>query len=111
MTPYIYPGISLKPPTIYIEKEYINRRVASYFNMKSDTLRKKTRLRKVVYARQFAQYFLHVNYGYTCQEIGTYYGQDHTTVAHSRKTIEALVVYNRKAYIDFINLVNRLYKK
>lgn len=110
MSPYILPGLRIKPQQLkQPDRSVINRRIAEYFNLTPNDLRRKTREGKICLARQFAQYFMHVNFSYTLDFTGLFYGQDHATVLHSKKVIEQQTALDKNIYRHFVNLVNRLY--
>lgn len=77
-----------------------------------DVMKKRTRKREILTARQFVQYYMNRSerINMTLREIGIYTGNyDHATVMHSIKVIRNLINYNRvieQQSIDIERLIN-----
>jgi chromosomal replication initiator protein len=109
MSPYVFPGLKTKPVNNQLDRSVINRVVAHYFNLKPEELRSKTRKGKIRLARQFSQYLMHVNFSYSLEFTGFFYGQDHATALHSKKVIEQQTALDKNMYHHFTRIINLLY--
>ncbi len=86
-----------------ISVEDIQKKVASYFDLKPKDLRSKRRLKQLVVPRQIAMYLARKLTTCSLIEIGEKFGgKDHSTVIHSIKKIEERNTYDQytKGIID-----------
>lgn len=82
--------------------------VANHFDLDEDALKQKTRKQKIVTARQFAAYFLHLKLKLNYSTIAGYIGvKEHTSAMRSIKKIEEEHSTN-KYKDDFIRISNKL---
>ncbi|MBW2038378.1 MAG: chromosomal replication initiator protein DnaA [Deltaproteobacteria bacterium] len=86
-----------------ISIDNIQKRVASYFNLKPKDLRSKRRLKQVVIPRQIAMYLAKKLTTCSLIEIGEKFGgKDHSTVIHSIKKTEEKISHDKyiKSVVD-----------
>lgn len=109
MNPYIIPGLKFKPSTKKNDEDQVEatiQAVCKYLKVKRSMVFVKTRKREVVYARQLCMWFIIKYTRIKLVQIGEHFGgKDHTTVIHSRNTIDDLlmvdeVVRKHVQYLD-----------
>lgn len=89
---YSIPGLIIKTPVSVIDIA-----VCKVFSTSEDVLRKRTRERKIVEARQTAMYLYRKRTTYSLHEIGEMLGNfDHTTVVHACRTVKNLIETDKK---------------
>ena len=96
-----------KETTVTIDS--IQKRVSSYFDLKSKDLRSKRRLKQVVVPRQIGMYLSRKLTHSSLIEIGEKFGgKDHSTVIHSIKKIEEKInndPYTKSVVADLIKII------
>lgn len=71
--------------------EQIEKKISEYFQLPEGLIKKKTKKREIVEARQICHYFAVLLTKCNNTTIGNYFGgHDHSTVSHSKKTVENL---------------------
>jgi chromosomal replication initiator protein len=87
----------------------IQKKVCSYFNLKTKDLRSKRRLKQLVIPRQISMYLARKLTNSSLMEIGEKFGgKDHSTVIHSIKKIEEKCThdqYTKSAIADLIKII------
>ena len=73
----------------------IQKEVVSYYKIKISDITGSSRAKEVMYPRQIAMYLCRVLLDRPYDEIGKKFGRDHTTVMHSVKKIEKLMLSDR----------------
>ena len=73
----------------------IQKEVVSYYKLKISDITGSSRAKEVMYPRQIAMYLCRVLLDRPYDEIGKKFGRDHTTVMHSVKKIEKLMLSDR----------------
>lgn len=68
---------------------------AEIWGLNPEKLFQRTRKREVVEARQVLMVYRHVELGQTQAIAAEFYGMDHASVDHARKTVYSLLVTNR----------------
>jgi len=92
-----------------ITVEDIQKKVTSYFNIKTSDIKSAKRTKKFVYPRQIAMYLCRQLTSYSYPEIGEYFGgKDHSTVIHAIKKIEAELENNTSLKQSIKNIKNTL---
>jgi hypothetical protein len=86
-------------------KEQVIYLVCSSYHVSLENLKSKKRFRELVLSRQLIMTVLDRLTSYSLKEIANNFGQDHSTVDHSRKTIN--ILYDN--YIDYKIYINALY--
>lgn len=94
ISPYAYAGmvthkrgamsISITRPEIMCNR--VQDAVCSHFKLTSEEIKRKTRKRTIVKARQIAMYIMRKK-GLTLHCIAAFFGKDHTTCIHSERTV------------------------
>lgn len=93
-------------------RDNVIQAVCFYFDMPEWMVIKIGRKREIVFARQVIQYFLSINTKLPLVKIGEITGVDHSTLSHSRKTIEGFIqsypehrdmVFTIAFYIKWLN--------
>lgn len=74
-----------------ITVENIQKLVAEYFGIQVEDLRKKSRKREVVVARQLSMYFAKEFTSESLKNIGEYFDKDHSTVLYSHKAVRDMI--------------------
>ncbi len=74
-----------------ITVDNIQRLVSEYFNIPVEDLRKKSRKRDVVVARQLSMYFAKEFTTESLKNIGEYFDKDHSTVLYSHKAVRDMM--------------------
>ena len=98
----------LKSSNRRITIDEIQKKVASYFNIKIDDLISSRRIRTFARPRQVAMYLTKKLTTRSLPEIGRKFGgRDHTTVIHAVKKIEELKQNNPK-FDEDINLITQM---
>jgi chromosomal replication initiator protein len=91
-----------------ISIEFIQKIVASYYNIPVEQLNDKTRKKLIVTARKLSMYLAKQLSDKSLVNIGEYFGnRDHSTVIHAIKSIEEMLQKDDR----FKNVVNDLTKK
>jgi len=91
-----------------ISVEFIQKIVASYYNIPVEKLREKTRKKLIVTARKLSMYLAKQLSNKSLAVIGEYFGgRDHSTVIHACKSIEEMLQNDDR----FKNVVGDLTKK
>ena len=80
-----------RPNFIYSNLDNITRVVCRHFSMTAAQIKTATRKRRILEPRQIAMYLCKQNTKNTLEEIGDYFGFDHSTVSHSCKAIGSLI--------------------
>ncbi|WP_172599018.1 helix-turn-helix domain-containing protein [Buchnera aphidicola] len=94
-----------KKPDIHV----IQRKVATYFNIKKSDIISSKRSKFIVEPRQIAMFLIKKLTDYSYSEIGKAFGKkNHTTVLHACKKINYLKKKKNKIYYDFLHLFNQL---
>ncbi len=75
-------------PVKNISPKKIIDKVARYYNLKSEDLLGKSRVKSIKSARQVAMYLLSEELGLSTVKIGTEFNKDHTTIMHGIKIIK-----------------------
>ena len=68
--------------------EYIISKIADYFNITSEDILGKSKIKTVANARQIAIYLIRSLTGLTLDNIGKVFGRDHSTILHSIRKVE-----------------------
>lgn len=88
-----------------ISIEYIQKKVANYFDIKFSDMKAKKRSKQIAYPRQVAMYLSRELTNSTLPDIGeSFGGRDHSTVIHACEKIQREVRKNQNVK----NLINRL---
>jgi len=74
-----------------ITVENIQKLVADYFDIPVEDLRKKSRKREVVVARQLSMYFAKEFTSESLKNIGEFFAKDHSTVLYSHKAVRDMI--------------------
>ncbi len=91
-------------PQQVLSIDEIAGRIAEIYGVPVETMKKKTRKREVVVARQVCMTILKMLTRHSLKAIGDYFGKrDHTTVIHSMQTVNALCRFNADFRDDFEN--------
>jgi chromosomal replication initiator protein len=91
-----------------ISVEFIQKIVASYYNIPVEKLREKTRKKLIVTARKLSMYLAKQLSDKSLSVIGDYFGgRDHSTVIHAVRSIEEMLDSDDR----FKNVVADLTKK
>ncbi len=102
MSPYVIPGIKRSPSKLSLQ--YIIHTVCNYFEVPQEEINKRSRIKRLVTARQYSMYFMKERTDCTLKFIGKQFGEvayDHTSVIHAINNI------NNFLYIkDEITLLN-----
>lgn len=113
--PIIHPDVFVGLPQSQLKKYLtcspatIIRIVSDYTNITPEDLRSKVRERNIVEARQLAMFFIYKNTPLTLKRIGMEFNRDHSTVIHSKETVEDLYDTDkvfRKKVDDISDLIN-----
>ena len=75
--------------------------VRSYYNLPKDFHIINSRKRNIVKARQMCAKILTDNTPLTYNQIGNYFNKDHSTIIHSKKTINDLIETDRKIRSEY----------
>ena len=75
-------------PVKNISPKKIIDKVAKYYNLKSEDLLGKSRVKSIKSARQVAMYLLSEELGLSTVKIGAEFNKDHTTIMHGIKIIK-----------------------
>ena len=75
--------------------------VSHYFKIKMADLLSQTRQQKIVLPRQVAMYLSKKLTPNSLQEIGTFFGRDHTTILHAIDKIEIIQKKNQAIHTAF----------
>lgn len=67
--------------------------VCEVYNVTLEVLKGKSRLSKIVEARQVCHYILHRKMGIKCTAVGKMFNKDHATVLHSAAKIQMFMEY------------------
>ncbi len=79
----------IKRKNTHLSIETIQKIVCSYFNIKEDLIRAKTRKKEIVFARQISMFLAKEMTNFALKTIGLHFGgRDHSTVIHAYQTIE-----------------------
>ncbi len=88
-----------------ISVDLIQKKVATYFDVKTSDLKAKKRSRQIAYPRQIAMYLTRELTNMTLPDIGEHFGgRDHSTVIHAYDKIQKELKKNQNVK----NLLNRL---
>lgn len=88
--------------------DYIQKIVASFFNITLEMMKSKSRKRELVVARQVAMFFAKEYTNHSLKSIGQHFGgRDHSTVIHAVQSVNDLMETDSK----FKNSVNELTRK
>lgn len=106
---YIFPGVRFQYDGGNIQKPSgILEKVAEYFDLKIEEIRRKTRKEQVRLPRQIAMYLYKKNTEKTNAEIGEICGgYDHATVMHADSVVENMLETNYKSVRDDIMRLER----
>jgi chromosomal replication initiator protein len=80
--------------------------VRQFYDLPNDYYINKSRKRNLVKARQMCAKILVENTEFTLNEIGYYFGKDHATIIHSRKSISDLINYDRRISLEYDQLIS-----
>lgn len=87
VSPYILPGLKLPINLLKPHEETLNR-ICKYYDVTLEQLKKKSRKRDLVVARQVCMCAMYYKYGWTLSRAGKLFNRDHTTAIHSLDTIK-----------------------
>lgn len=73
--------------------------VCSYFKLTTEEIKRQSRRRRIVKARQIAMYIMRKK-GLTLHCIADFFGKDHTTCIHSERTVIDLMHTNIEYRIE-----------
>ncbi|MGI4816703.1 MAG: helix-turn-helix domain-containing protein [Janthinobacterium lividum] len=92
-----------------ISMHLIQKKVATYFNIKKSDIISSKRSKFIVEPRQIAMFLIKKLTDYSYFKIGQAFGKkNHTTVLHACKKINYLKKKKNKIYYDFLHLFNQL---
>ncbi len=104
--------IDAKEKTIDLFKPglvYINWVVSKYYNVHPIHMRRaKSRKREFTKPRQVAHYIAVVFFNFTLQSVGDFYHRDHSTILHSKKTVQNEIDFNKAYKTEILNIINKL---
>ncbi len=104
-------GITSLPKSIHKLGEEIIKLIARNFNLKPEDLKKKTKERRIINARQLAMYFCKTLLGMTHSEIsGLFGGNDHTFALYSIRSVEEKRKKDRRYELMILTLEKSLRK-
>lgn len=81
--------------------------VCLHYNVPLESVKGRGRYMEIVEARHVSQYLMY-NKGFSYPQIARFFGQDHTTVMHSRKKIQGFIDTNQISIKLIENRVNAL---
>lgn len=91
----------IRPATTTISIEFIQEKVAEYFNLSPDLIIARNRKKEVAWARQMAMYLCTVLTDSTLQSIGLHFGnRDHSTVIHAKNFVGKAMAQDPKVAKD-----------
>lgn len=103
-----YMGCIYKQPKMFtngkvgVSPEQIIIAVCDYFKITEERLKERLRKRELVLARQIAMYMMcKFCYKISLKSIGNHFGFDHTTVVHSRDTLQDLLDTDKELTIIY----------
>lgn len=120
ISPYVFPGVRVpvadrsnirheKPAKPTRQLQRIMAIVCTYYEVDARVVRSPARYRTPTLARQMFTYLTLRHTRITMVQIGNFLGmRDHTTVVHSRKTIENALAYNEDIQRDLLLLQAQL---
>jgi chromosomal replication initiator protein len=79
--------INTAPPATTVTMDIIIRVVAEYFELTPNQIKAKQKTKGILYPRQLAMHIARKITDYTFEEIGSYFGKDHSTAIYSDKAI------------------------
>ena len=89
--------------------ENLIRLVFNYFDIPTEMMKSKSRKRQIIFARQFASYFLKQEFNnLSLQKIADYFGQHHSSIVHSIKQINNLVEYDLESKEHHQNIMQKV---
>lgn len=91
--------------------ELIISEVRKYQRVPNNFTYTKSQKRDVVFARQLSMYFGCKLTKYSLMKIGSYFGKDHATVLHAKKTINNLVETDRLIRSDVYQINKNILEK
>jgi len=104
-------GMASLPKSIHKLGEEIIKLIARNFNLKPEDLKKKTKERRIINARQLAMYFCKTLLGMTHSEIsGLFGGNDHTFALYSIRSVEEKRKKDRRYELMILTLEKSLRK-
>lgn len=88
MNYYAIPGLKVRPKLVkYYTKIEILNAVCNHFGCNLEQLTAVSRLKDIVFQRHIAQYLLCTHTSMSLKGIGAFFGQDHATIIHAKKSI------------------------
>ena len=75
--------------------EYIEQSVSVVLNIPVSEIRRETRKREIVFARQMCMFLIYRKCKLSQEATGSRYNRDHATVIHSIKTINNLIEFDK----------------
>jgi chromosomal replication initiator protein len=91
--------------------DVIIQAVVNYYCIDPELLYKRTRLRRVVAARQMVMYILRERTTLSLDQIGKIFNRDHTTVIHACKMIEDRTRLYEEEREDYQLIMSTLYNQ
>ena len=80
------------------------------FSTTEDEIVGKSRKKEIVMQRQCMMYFLCIKNIYSLKEVGAMFGwRDHSTVIHSKKTVEDYLSYEDPKFMPYYNVIKAAY--
>jgi chromosomal replication initiator protein len=80
--------------TSNITMDMVVRTVAEHFNLTPNEIKAKQKTKGILYPRQLAMYIARKITDYTFEEIGRYFGKDHTTAMYGDKAVKMRIHAN-----------------
>jgi len=88
---------------------YINWIISTHYKVDPVVVREgKCRKRELTKARQIGHYAAVVLFRYTLQTVGDFYGKDHATILHSRRTVQNEIDTNKEYKLEVLHVFNKL---
>ncbi len=110
MSPYVIPGIKRSPSKLTIQ--YIIQTVCNYFEVTPEEINKRSRIKRLVLARQYSMYFMKERTDFTLKVIGKQFGDvayDHTSVIHAVSSINNfLYIKDEMTLVNIQSIKNKL---
>ncbi|XWN35023.1 MAG: chromosomal replication initiator protein DnaA [Roseivirga sp.] len=92
-----------------VSMDYIQKTVASHYNISLEDLKSKSRKRELVTARQVAMFFVKKYTSHSLKSIGYYFGgRDHSTVIHALQAVNDMLDTEPHFKLSFTDLQRKI---
>lgn len=91
---------------IHIDNEDVILKICKYYKVSLDELMSKSRLRRIVDARNTLYYIFHKCCNITCEEVGRLFNKHHATVLNGANRIEGFMRYDKKFKRQINQIIN-----